>query len=124
MADDGPLKIWNDVPDRSTLAVSVTSSNPTFACSAIFVSDDARMEKWSDADLNPGPKRRMLSQTAEGYTATILITFDGDDEAPVEIRAQINGPGGEPFDGPYFHAVSGKTGDILHATLIVKMELP
>jgi hypothetical protein len=124
MADDGPLKIWNDVPDRSTLAVSVASSNLTFACSAIFVSDDARAEKWSDADLHPGPKRRMLSQTAEGYTATILVTFDGDDEVPVEINAQITEPDGTAFGNPYFHAVTGARGDIVHATVITKMELP
>jgi hypothetical protein len=124
MGNNNSLDSWDDVPDRSTLEVSVESENPDFASSARFVSDDGRVENWTDAELHPGPKRRMLSQTAQGYVGTVLIAFDGDDPAPVNVSARILDSQGTVVGNAVSHSVTGQRGDISSATLLVSMEEP
>jgi hypothetical protein len=122
--DDGPLKIWNDVPDRSTLELRLDSTDQGFAGTVRFVSDDGRVETWPDSDIHPGPKRRLLSQTAQGYVGTLFVAFDSQDTITANVRARILDPTGNVFATGYFHAITGKRGDIKAATLLISMVQP
>jgi hypothetical protein len=122
--DSGPLQIWNDVPDRFTLVLTVSSTDAGFAASARMASNDGRNELWPDSEIHPGPKRRLLSQTAQGYVVNVFVAFDTTDPITAEIRAHIEDPDGNPFKDEYVHSVSGKRGDIEHATLVVNMVEP
>lgn len=122
--DDGPLKIWQGVPDRSTLELRLDSGDEEFAGTVRFVSDDGRVETWPDNEIHPGPKRRLLSQTAQGYIATLFVAFDSKEKITANVRARTLAPDGSVFKKEYFHVLSGKRGDIDAATIFINMVRP
>lgn len=122
--DDGSLGIWNDVPDRSILELRLESIDREFAGTVRFVSDDSRVETWPDKDIHPGPKRRILSRTAQGYVATLKVGFESKDNITANIHVRIVTPDGNDFGKLYFHAVTGKRGDIRAATFFINMVQP
>jgi hypothetical protein len=122
--DDGPLKIWNDVPDRAILELRLDSDRQEFGGTVNFVSHDSRVEIWPDKDIHPGPKRRLLSETAQGYVANVFVAFESKEQITANVRARILAPDGGVFKKEYFHAVTGKRGDIDAATLVINMVRP
>jgi len=120
LQDDGPAKIWMNVPDGSVLELSVAPKNPFAAAVARLSTIGGKVEVWPHQDISPGPKIRPLASTEEKYVLSIVVAFDGDDPGKVGILARAVHQGATV--NTYFHVVGGARGDIKLSRVLIDMQ--
>jgi hypothetical protein len=117
------LKIWNAVPDRSEIELSLEGDGDFVGRVRVLkdTDGDTQEETWEDGEVHPGPRVAALRSPSR-YTMRVLAAFAGA-ETTVTIRARIVTPQGTQHGSAFAFAVKGKKGDTpARATLIVLMD--
>jgi hypothetical protein len=117
--DDGPAKIWTDVPHGAVLNLRVVSQNPSAAAIARLSTLDGRVELWPHQSISPGPKLRPLSSADSKYVLNVIVAFDRDHPGKVGIVASAIVQG--TALKTYFHAVGGTRGEIKLGRVLIDM---
>jgi hypothetical protein len=118
--DDGPAKIWMDVPNGSVLELRVPSQNPSAAAIARLSTLAGKVEFWSHQVISPGPKARPITSVDQKYVLNVIVAFDGDHPGKVGIVAKAIHNG--TVVRTYFHVVSGTRGDIKLGKVLIDMQ--
>lgn len=118
-ADISSLKIWNDVPDGSTLTLELVPASGSFIGQAILGIRGIPVERWADPEIHPGPKPRILASDDERYNLIVTATFGLPENAI--LVARITRPNGTPHETPYIHPMSGANGEVDSAAILINM---
>jgi hypothetical protein len=118
--DDSNLRIWNRVPDKSKLEVSVVGdpqdpTNDQFVANAEVRVTGSPPAEWQDQSLRPGPKVEALKKP-KGYNLTVRIAFAAKDSA--QVQARVIKPDGSVYGKAYCYEIAGNAGDIATCDLI------
>lgn len=119
LPDDGPAKIWLDVPDGSVLELRVASQNPFAGAIARLSTLAGKVEVWPHQAISPGPKIRPLASIDKKYVLNVIVAFDGDHPGKVAILAKAIHQGA--VVKVYFHVIDGARGDIKLSKVLIDM---
>lgn len=112
------FKHWLRVPDGARFELEVESESDTFVASARLVDDRGREESWVDADLVPGPKRKTI-RAPRDWAVRVRVAFTGRDLAHAIVRARLEKPDGSTHGRPFACEMSGRSGEIRRATVVI-----
>lgn len=118
--DSSSLKVWNDVPDGSTLELSLTPAGGAFVGRVVLAIRGVEAEQWPDEEIHPGPRQRSLSADDRRYSVNVFVGFAGGQETAI-LSAVLLDSSGDPIDEPYIHAMPGQNGDVKTATILINM---
>lgn len=117
--DDGTnsssLKVWNNVPDNTTLELRLEPEGGAFVGHAVLAIQGVEVEEWSDEEIHPGPKTRNLATDDGRYSVNVFVGFPAGQETAI-LTAVLLDESGDPIREPYVHAIT--TQDTQAAILI------
>jgi hypothetical protein len=106
--------LWSRVPEGSRVEVRVTTSAGKCVTNAEWVvhapNDSETTELWTDADLNPGPKKAKL-RPPNDYAGSVRVAFPIKDASEATVTAQIIKADGANYGPVKTAVVSGRKGD-------------
>lgn len=100
------IKIWNRVPDRSTLHVTVDGGTGT--ARGILTVSDGTTRDFDDAALRAGVSIPL--RTPKLYNLTLVLTFAA--ASTMTVKAHVALPNGNHHGQDFEEPVTGAAGDV------------
>ena len=112
------LQAWQNIPDGSTLELSLTAAGD-YVASATSTTIPGTDENWSLGEMDPGPKKKTLTSPND-YSIVVHVGFVKPEEVSVTVGARIVTPDGSGDFPPYTHTLSGTNEETGRVDVICK----
>jgi hypothetical protein len=110
------LAIWNRIPDRSTLELSINPAAGNFDVSARMLMDNGQTATFTHQQIASN-QAQILLRRPQICTVTFTVRFPGQN-ATVTLGARVVKPGGGIHGTPFSESVSGQNGRVEEAAVL------